>query len=142
MSSWLPALVLALAAGICSGGWPIALKLSGLNGPYMPLVFMLGGAVVSLPLALLAFNVVKVPVGDINWGLLFLAAVLCGGVLLLIAAMLGITQSDRIGTYLMIWSITQGTVAATYTVLMSGLSPRFVIGFVAAVIAVVALANR
>jgi len=142
MALWLSTLALALAAGVCSGGWPIAFKLSGLNGAYMPLVFVVGGAVASIPVAMVAFNIVKVPLGDVQWGLLGLAAALGGGVLLLLATMLGVTQSNQIGTFLMIWSITQVSVAAAYTVTMNGLNTRFIVGFIAAVVAVVALANH
>ena len=136
MSALLKGVILAALAGICSNQWTVLLKLSGLNGFYMPLGYATGSIAVSVPLAIWAHYVLGVSFEGVRVGILAGAIAMSGGMLLLIVAMLAITPKSQIGVPLMIWALSQVSMAALYTWYMGGMTLRLALGSVTAMLSV------
>lgn len=114
MNKWQGA---ALLAGICFGLYPLCLNKSGLNGNITSFCYSVVVIIVILPFALRSYGTLST---SANWWMVVMAGILAGVGVLFFNGMLANTRVQEVGILIVIATLAQITVAATYHMIQSG----------------------
>ncbi len=127
------------AAGVCFGIWPLIMNKSGLNGYMTIMVFVVFSGLMALPFAL--YN--PGDLAQVNWRMVVWAGLFSGiGVMLYNSAIMSIVPGMKltVSGLIVLQLVAQAVAPALYETITQGdFSPRRLLGFVCASLAVVLL---